>query len=1553
MNIKQLTINSDVDKLIITDTSILHLILDLDVKLEDVIYHLGLNLSNCESIVCSKGFYKIGNLNYNLTKRYNLLKVELQKTEDRIKKLNVVLNIKEIPERKFVIFDHFDITIFLKYYMDKMNPKKLMENLIIHLKDLHTKYKRKYPLSEHSLLFVTDSKKFISKDNLEIPTIFNLLYYLPSMQKEIDKNIFVDKKVLYGIADETHPHIMPIIINNDNNILISKSNIQKIYKHLDDLKNITNPVITGQDNPIANEIVSKIKTDENKLIIDPNKLQNLSKYIDTNNKIILHNIETHINDYLASKSLDSSKEINKDDLTELVLKSINFSIHGTDKLKKEYIDKPELLISKLYSSEYYTKQINPIVTIENYLFEPKDIITLKEVSTPVRKEFEFSENINNNIKKLFNSLSTNTEYPIKILDFNYEYDLDNINRTVTYTITVQNTNGGYDKPYELKIKIPKLVNNKYFKLKGNNYIMSNQMFLEPITKTSPNECRFLSNYSMITLEVVNFKFDFSDISKMVDYVNAKYSNIINHIHKNKKEELLSVEFNDSKQTSINIYDDDNVISTNEYHLRHNKDEGLYELVYSNGETEPLKSGKNEFLQNELSRILKEVNPKDTFITTMKSIPYLRIHIQGIQLPLILYLAQQIGLLNVLVKLEIEYSIGELREDLTSKSTVSFKLSNDKFLYIYCKNTRDELIVNGLLNIKTSVNENDINSRNSFDAYITNKYGSRTIYNFDMSAMYHIDTITKELLEYQHLPTNVVDIVSGVMIDKLLNDKVDDINDLNIHRCRQSEIISNLLYKELRQAHSRYIQNVLGGQADSKLFVAEDWIINSLLGANPSSKGNSVLNYTSTFNPVAELKEDSKIIKSGPGGIPNKISYKAKHRDIHSSHYGNIGANDTSEGPDIGINIKHTLNVLINTKYGFYQNKDIKNINGWETVSIGEALTPFVNSMESGRMILAATHAGQIVPIKKPDIPIVSTGANFIIPQITSNKFCITAEDDGEIINSIPNKLIEVKYKDGTKKCYDTSLRITATKRSTYLGQELTNLPIGSKFKKAQLLAWSGLFDGEGYTHGKNLTMAIMNYIGFSHEDGYVVSENIIDDYSSTYLKEIPVIIPENVNIIKFINKLNTNTEPNDVLIEFGFNKNIDEYLDIFNIIETSKDEFDNIDADNEELYMSTGNSIQIKSPGGIIKDIKIYLNQRKGIDPVLLKFHNSLSSNIKDTVKQLTKYNKSNFESANALDNIDTTQLKIGKHKHKNIIYDGAKIIYYIESNRQLNVGDKVSNRYGAKGIVSKIIPKDLTPKTNYSGNVDIFLSASGLLGRKNLAVLKEIYIGKILLNMNKELSKKIEFKESISNIKKIILDVYKQLDTTKDQRIVKSIQKKLTNIKDIELKKQILENKFKFIIIYEPFENITFNRIRQAAQMLNIPLEEKVFIPELNTWSKTSVPVGCQYIQLMEQFGKDYHSARSTGKYTMLTGQPVKGKKNIGGQTVGPLDVYALLNYDSKNMLKELLTIKSDDFYNKRRIYSQILETGQSVDMPTNLGKGKSADLKDIFILGLGLYIS
>ena len=365
-------------------------------------------------------------------------------------------------------------------------------------------------------------------------------------------------------------------------------------------------------------------------------------------------------------------------------------------------------------------------------------------------------------------------------------------------------------------------------------------------------------------------------------------------------------------------------------------------------------------------------------------------------------------------------------------------------------------------------------------------------------------------------------------------------------------------------------------------------------------------------------------------------------------------------------------------------------------------------------------------------------------------------------------------------------------------------------------------------------MALMNYDSSGHEDGYCISEPVREKFTTQNLREVNAIVPINSKIFKFIED-HRETSPGEVLLEFGYvNGDLDSYVDQYELLDDDSEESDTA------VYNYLGNNIQITSPGGYISEIRIYINNKSQLDPSVIQAWKRICNKLKTKAKLYSYGKVTERDKIAAVDNIDMSQLKTGNHKIKGKLFEGARIIFYIKTDRQLGLGDKICNRFGGKGVVSRIIPEEEIPKAEHTGNIDIFLSPFGMAGRKNLVIMKELYITKILVNLAKKVKDSINSKTP-EQLKKFILSIYDLLDNSKDKKYYKLVNNKLDElIKKKAFVKEIASEHLKFMLISEPFTNtIPLDNLNKAADILNIPLDEKIYIPKYDCWTKTAVPVG------------------------------------------------------------------------------------------------------------------
>lgn len=222
-----------------------------------------------------------------------------------------------------------------------------------------------------------------------------------------------------------------------------------------------------------------------------------------------------------------------------------------------------------------------------------------------------------------------------------------------------------------------------------------------------------------------------------------------------------------------------------------------------------------------------------------------------------------------------------------------------------------------------------------------------------------------------------------------------------------------------------------------------------------------------------------------------------------------------------------------------------------------------------------------------------------------------------------------------------------------------------------------------------------------------------------------------------------------------------------------------------------------------------------------------------------------------------------------------GRVHVFLAEKRKIQVGDKISGRHGNKGIVSKIIPQQDMPYLPNGTPVDMVLNPLGVPSRMNVGQVFEALLGLAGLYLNQSF-KILSFDETYGP----------------------------------EASRSIIYSK-----LYEA-------RLKSGQKWLfdpNFPGKTRVFDGRTGQCFDQLVTVGQAYmLKLVHQVDDKIH-ARSTGPYSLVTQQPLRGRAKHGGQRLGEMEVWALEGFGAAYTLQELLTIKSDDIKGRHKVISSI----------------------------------
>ena len=124
-------------------------------------------------------------------------------------------------------------------------------------------------------------------------------------------------------------------------------------------------------------------------------------------------------------------------------------------------------------------------------------------------------------------------------------------------------------------------------------------------------------------------------------------------------------------------------------------------------------------------------------------------------------------------------------------------------------------------------------------------------------------------------------------------------------------------------------------------------------------------------------------------------------------------------------------------------------------------------------------------------------------------------------------------------------------------------------------------------------------------------------------------------------------------------------------------------------------------------------------------------------------------------------------------------------------------------------------------------------------------------------------------------------------------------------------------------FDGASLDEIEEYIQKAKLPSLGQTWLYDGETGDRFDNPatVGVIYMLKLSHMVDDKMHARSIGPYSLITQQPLGGKAQFGGQRFGEMEVWALEAFDAANLLRELLTLKSDDIVGRAKAYEAIVK--------------------------------
>ncbi|MFN0203809.1 MAG: DNA-directed RNA polymerase subunit beta [Bacteroidia bacterium] len=618
----------------------------------------------------------------------------------------------------------------------------------------------------------------------------------------------------------------------------------------------------------------------------------------------------------------------------------------------------------------------------------------------------------------------------------------------------------------------------------------------------------------------------------------------------------------------------------------------------------------------------------------------------------------------------------------------------------------------------------------------------------------------------------------------------------------------------------------------------------------------------------------------------------------------------------------------------------------QIVSVAASLIPFLENDDANRALMGSNMQRQAVPLLKAEAPIVGTG---IEDRVARDSRALLVAEGAGIVEYVDGSKITISYdRTDAQELISFKSSVVTYKipkfRRTNQDTTINLRPIvrtGDRVEKGTVLCDGYCTENGELALGKNLLVAFMPWQGYNFEDAIVISERVVaeDVFTSVHIEEFELQVRDTKRGEEELTKEIPNVSEDAI-------KHLDEYGmirvgaevrpgDILIGKITPKGETDPtpeekllraIFGDKAGDVKDASLRVPPSTKGVVIekmlfskekKELKGKGKERKILDELqekrdhdLEKLNQSMRNKLvslledvksmgvknrfgEDLVRSGVKFSAKTIETFNYLDLVpgnwtndpvkndqleklfinfkrryneiegkwrrDEYQIKSGDELPSGIL-KLAKV--YVAKKRKLKVGDKMAGRHGNKGVVAKIVPAEDMPFLDDGTPVDIVLNPLGVPSRMNLGQVYE----SILAWAGKRLG--VKFATPI-------------------------------------------------------FDGATMNDVNYYLDKAGLTEFGYTHLNNGLTGDKfaTKTTVGVIYMLKLVHLVDDKMHSRSIGPYSLITQQPLGGKAQFGGQRFGEMEVWALEAFGASHILREMLTVKSDDVIGRAKVYEAIVK--------------------------------
>lgn len=526
-------------------------------------------------------------------------------------------------------------------------------------------------------------------------------------------------------------------------------------------------------------------------------------------------------------------------------------------------------------------------------------------------------------------------------------------------------------------------------------------------------------------------------------------------------------------------------------------------------------------------------------------------------------------------------------------------------------------------------------------------------------------------------------------------------------------------------------------------------------------------------------------------------------------------------------------------------------------------------ISGSRSIMFTNHLKQFLTLLNPDYPLVNTnyenlvgGNNTTIKKATRNwtVYDKIIKFNGDFSNYVlilydeENDYYHLIQKKHTE-------NLTEKFGFSYNNEALDKLKPGDEISKGDVLVKSTSYDEDNnYCYGKNIRFMYL-IDSDTIEDAIKVSESVANELLSTEVETVTVSLNDN-----------------DILCNiYGDDDNYKAFPDIGETVKDkiicAKRRINNYqllyDFKKSNLKKINYANDVLAICDGVVADINVYCN--KNLEEIpdnqmynqIQKYHTNELRYYEEIYNKCKEIKDSGSSFSRDLDYAYKRAKQILDEHYKwgrgtdDSVFNNIVIQFEIIRSVKLEVGGKITGRYGNKGVVSVITPDDEMPFLENGKRVDIVFNVLGVPNRLNTFQLIEQSINFVTEHV-------VEKLKTIDNIKekeKLVFDIVGRFNN-KQAKAMKKFYKSLKQSKKELFFKQITE--YGIYIHIPPLweEKPIFDTLSQIYKDYPWIQQYKVYIKKFGRIipMMNKMVVGKMYVMKLKQTAHKNFSVRSTG---------------------------------------------------------------------------------------------